>query len=455
MANNSSLKIIETSRVSPPAGSVSATSLPLTFFDVLWLYLAPVERLFFFPFPHSTTEFLSSHLPALKSSLSLALQSFFPLAGNIQLTPETTDKYEIYYTDGDSISFTIAESDRDFAEMCSDNPREISKLKPLVADLPKNISEGIWPVMAIKATVFANYGLVIGITVHHSSCDGSGSTNFMRAWASICRTNNATSVPTVIVDRSIIPDPDGSLYSTIFNDFCNVNIKNLKLGDPNDEMFLSTFKLKEEHIKLLKEVIFREATKRNITVRSSTIVITYAFVWIGYIKAKSHIAKNKESTCSFAVDHRKWFQPAIPDTYLGNCIGLCFIQANTEDLLGKEGFFVACEAMSKAFDEVKKEGINDIKDWMKKAREKMSKTTLSAAGSPRFRVYDVDFGWGKPIKVEITSISRSGAMSVAESGEEPGGVEVGLCFTNHEMEVFKMYFEESLQHISNIKEHLV
>ncbi|KAJ3678619.1 hypothetical protein LUZ60_002422 [Juncus effusus] len=454
MAAKSSLRVIETSKMSPPAGSILTASIPLTFFDVIFLHLPPVEYLFFYAFPHSTSEFLSSYLSTLKSSLSLTLQSFYPLAGNIRLVPEKVEKHEIHCTGDDFVMFTVAESHLDLEELSGDEPRATSELKLMVPGLCKNESNGFATNLAVQVTIFPSRGIVIGIAVHHAVCDGSSIINFMRTWASIHCMNNFTTTLTpasVMIDRSIIPDPNGSIYSATFDGMKNMGTKHSnQVESSNDNTFMSSFILNKEHIKLLKEVLYRESAKRNVQVHSSTVLVTYAFVWIGYIKAKSFIAENKDARCVFAVDLRNYLHPIIPETYFGNCLGPCFLRANTIDLLGQDGFFLACQAIREGFEEVKRDGIKYAKNWVKYLSDSISKMPLSAGGSPRFKVYDVDFGWGKPIKVEITTIASSGGMSITESRDEQGGVEVGLSFTKLEMEVFKKYFEESLQHLSSI-----
>ncbi|XP_078174621.1 malonyl-coenzyme A:anthocyanin 3-O-glucoside-6''-O-malonyltransferase-like [Carex rostrata] len=445
----SSLRIIETTKISPPPGSVPETSIPLTFFDVLWLNSTPVQRLFFYPYQGTTLQFTSSHLPALKSSLSIALQSYFPFAGNIRVAPGTIDKYEIHYRDGDSVTFIVAESDDHHHEFIGDEPRLMSKLKTLVPHLNNNESnDDLQPVLAIQATVFSSHGVAIGITVNHSVCDGSGSVNFMRAWAAICRSSTSNSVSMEhapappIVDRSIIPDSDGSIYTAIVKN--SLSSKDFKLveADENKVLYLASFTLKRDHVNFLKEKFRCEAENRKLAVpHCSTAVVTYAFIWIGYLKAKSTMPdETKDAYCLFAADLRRCIQPAIPENYFGNCIGPCFVQANARELHGPNGFFEACQAISKAFEEVKKVGISDAKDWMKNVQEKVVRKPLSAAGSLRFRVYDVDFGWGKPAKVDIVSVAYSGAMALAESREEQGVVEIGLPFTQQEIEVFKDYY---------------
>ncbi|TVU35688.1 hypothetical protein EJB05_17589, partial [Eragrostis curvula] len=50
----------------------------------------------------------------------------------------------------------------------------------------------------------------------------------------------------------------------------------------------------------------------------------------------------------------------------------------------------------------------------------------SSATAPRFRVYDLDMGFGRPVKVDIVSVAKTGAIAVAESRAGDGGMEVGV-----------------------------
>nr|XP_048334870.1 phenolic glucoside malonyltransferase 1-like [Ziziphus jujuba var. spinosa] len=58
----------------------------------------------------------------------------------------------------------------------------------------------------------------------------------------------------------------------------------------------------------------------------------------------------------------------------------------------------------------------------------------------RFGLYSLYFGWGKPKKMEITSIDRNGAFSLAKSKDGSGGIEIGLVLKKHEMELFGSLF---------------
>jgi hypothetical protein len=69
---------------------------------------------------------------------------------------------------------------------------------------------------------------------------------------------------------------------------------------------------------------------------------------------------------------------------------------------------------------------------------------MGLAGSNRFGVYEIDFGWGRPEKVEIVSIDRGLTIGLAESKDGRGGVEVGLVLNKHVMDLFSTLFLEGL-----------
>ncbi|KAK8537198.1 hypothetical protein V6N13_042144 [Hibiscus sabdariffa] len=69
----------------------------------------------------------------------------------------------------------------------------------------------------------------------------------------------------------------------------------------------------------------------------------------------------------------------------------------------------------------------------------------AAAGSTKLQVYDMDFGWGKPCKVELTHIEGDGAIALAECVGEQGGIEVGIALDYNQMDEFVSIFEQSLK----------
>ena len=171
----------------PTKTSQSPTSLPLTFFDLLWLRFPPVERLFLYELTNSTTFFYETLLPNLKHSLSLTLQYFLPLAGNITW-PSDSSKPIINYVKGDSISFNVVESKESFKDLSSHHC-EASKRHHLIPHL--KISHEKASLLAIQVTLFPNNGFCIGITTHHAALDGKALTTFTKSWSYITCSNKS------------------------------------------------------------------------------------------------------------------------------------------------------------------------------------------------------------------------------------------------------------------------
>ncbi|XP_072986926.1 phenolic glucoside malonyltransferase 2-like [Typha latifolia] len=449
------LRLLETSQISPAQGSIPQTSLPLTFFDVLWLAAGPVERLFFYPFPHTTSHFICSFLPTLKSSLSTTLQTFFPLAGTLRPIPGNDFKFELCYSDGDSISLTVAECvDGGFDILSGSDAREISNLRPFLPQLQKLGDSS--SLLAIQVTVFPGDGVVIGTAVHHAACDGSSSIRFMHSWASACRTGcSAAESNMPIFDRSLIPDPRG-LYTIMAEFILSIEQNKLPgLSEPDAvpaDLFLASFTLTQSHIKKLKEAVLSKADgKNNKSFHLSTFVVTLAYIWVGFVRVREHFSPGlrKEAHLGFAVDFRARMEPSIPAAYFGNCVSPCLLEAiDVGDLVGRDGLRVASEAIGRAIEGLSV-GLKRAHEWPTIFKQIMKEPLMTVAGSPKFRVYDVDFGWGRPEKVEILSIEKSGAISLAESWEDPGGIEIGFVLPKHEVEYVENYLANGLKTLSD------
>ncbi|KAJ3697191.1 hypothetical protein LUZ61_000896 [Rhynchospora tenuis] len=437
------IKIIESIRVAPPPGTTpNKASLPFTYFDVQWIMLPPVERLFFYHYPHPTTHFISSFLPSLKYSLSQALKTYYHLAGGFrQIHGSTDERLEHYYVEGDAVSFTVVECNGPFEELASDHERDVSQFEYLVPVLPR--SGELQSLFSVQVTVFPDRGIVIGISIHHTACDGTSSMQFMHTWAETCLSGASASSAVPIFDRSLISDPS-NMYSFFYN-IAQSFLKSVREGTipiiKPSELVLATFTIKREHIQSLKQLVSAKAEQKKTSFHCSTIVVAFAYIWICFLRAKQ-IDSTKTACLLVAADVRARIQPPLPMEYFGNCLVSCMAIANVANLIQDDGVFVAAETFGKAIDQLSERLKVPRSDEHASLRET---TILSVAGSPKFKVYDVDFGLGRPCKVEIISTTKTGAMSVAESRCEQGGIEIGIAFPKEEMDCFKKYFFEGLK----------
>ncbi|WOL06199.1 phenolic glucoside malonyltransferase 1-like [Canna indica] len=437
------LRVLGTIQVSPPPGTVAESILPLTFLDLIWLNAGAVERVFFYSLPHSTSYFIDSLLPNLKSSLSVSLQQFYPLAGKIRRSPDRDDRYELHYVDGDAVPFTVAENDGDdFDDFSRSHARDFKRVSPLIPQLPKQ-EDGGKRLLALQVTVFPNQGVAIGVTVQHTACDGSSSMRFMSWWAATCARAGGVAAPVPptapVFDRTLVADPR-DLYSVFYKmgkDSAEIMEAMTNKAVPPDAV-IGTFALGADDIRRLKEMV-SSRTKFHC----STIVVLFAFVWVCLVKARA-IESDERSLLIFVADCRGRLQPPLPESYFGNCLTVCFAELTAGELKGEDGTVVAARSIGKAIDVLKEGPFEDAAHWPEKFKNMVSQQPLSVAGSPKLKVYDMDFGWGRPKKVEIPSIRYTGAMSVAESREEEGGVEIGFVLPKHEMEEFEKHFTGGL-----------
>ncbi|KAF8389926.1 hypothetical protein HHK36_024445 [Tetracentron sinense] len=454
MAPPNTVKVLELCRVAPPPDSVTQTSLPLTFFDLPWLRFPPVQRLFFYKSPHSELSFTNSLLPKLKRSLSLTLQHFYPLAGNLIWPPES-EKPVIRYVDGDSVLLTIAESNSDFYHLSGNSARDINESHPLIPHLP--LSDTLAAVLALQVTVFPNSGFCIGMTMHHAVSDGQTATMFRKSWSSICRSGGSSLLPEFlpIYDRFLIKDTDG-LEKNFLNKLVDPNVSDTESNNrslvvmyprtpPDTVKVKGTFELSRADMERLRKwvVTRREKDKQTTPLHATTFVLTCAYVWVCLVRAEG--IRNKMVSLVFVVDCRARLDPPIPATYFGNCITTRKVVAETCEIMGEDGVAVAVEAISEAIRGLDSGVLRGIEEVLSLTHPTEPEWSMEVAGSTRFGVYGTDFGWGRPIKVETPSIGITGAISLAESRNESGGVEVGLALNTLKMEVFTSLFANGLK----------
>jgi hypothetical protein len=279
----------------------------------------------------------------------------------------------------------------------------------------------------------------VGVTVrvHHTTCDGAGSTHFLHTWAGADEHRQLPPPQPPVIDRELIPDPRGlyDIYLSSMPPMVSQDDFEFVLGkhqDPGEDKALATFTLSQQLLQSIKSAVAGEAARRGMVTppRCSSILATYGFIWSCYCQVRR--AKTNMSYFLFSVDQRSRLKPPVPDKYLGNCCCPAIATAPTDEVAagGMVGLFAACAAVAAAVEEEVREGAQDRWDaCVARVKEAVANGTLSVAGSPRFRVYDIDFGFGRPAKVDMVSVAKTGAISVADArvgGGGGGGVEVGI-----------------------------
>jgi hypothetical protein len=306
-------------------------------------------------------------------------------------------------------------------------------------------------VLAVQATLLlpARRGLAIGVVVHHAAADGSSSTHFLHTWAAAaCTRSEASPPPPPVIDRSFLPDAFFQAVPTTGT---------IEAGQMPADQLLATFILSKDDLQRVKDAVAGEAARRGVAPpRCTSLAATLGLVWSCYQRAKEATSSSSTPTASdgrtcliVAVDHRSRTSPPLPDKYLGNFVGPAFTVAPKDALAagGAGGLLSACAAVAAGIDEAVSSGVGtgSMEAWTGRAKEIAGTMgMLSVASSPRFRVYELDMGFGRPAKVDIVSAARTGNVAVAESRRSAGGIEVSVHLPPDGMDRFRKYFDDAI-----------
>ncbi|XP_058766822.1 phenolic glucoside malonyltransferase 1-like [Vicia villosa] len=475
-SNNNHLKIHQHLKVVPPLSSTqtTTTTIPLTFLDIWWLRFHPVERLFFYTLPISQSHpsfFFQNLVPILKSSLSLTLQHFLPLAGKI-IWPLDSSKPYIQFNSNDDdygVSLLMAESNSDFNHLIQNSTKVTSSSRSFIPVLES--TDLFASIVSIQITLFPRNGFSIGISTHHAVLDGKSSTMFVKAWAYLCKNIIETKESPILLpelepllDRESMKDRDG-LSDTLTKNWVNAiskmfpnekgNEKSLKIlpFEPKLEDYVrATFELKREDLNKIKESVLSKSeifnTNEPKAKSLSSFVLTCAYTLVCVAKAIQEIQnERKKFAFLFTIDCRARLEPPIASNYFGNCVLAYFVNTQPLDFIDEDGVCLVAKCIH---EKIKMVIENDV---LEGAKDEPSKFTslmkegyeiIGVAGSNRFDVYESDFGWGRPEKVEIVSIDRGLTIGLAESKDGRGGIEIGLVLDNHVMDVFSTLFLQGL-----------
>ncbi|KAK2637084.1 hypothetical protein Ddye_031876 [Dipteronia dyeriana] len=471
MAIHSTVKVLEHCKISPPPTTSSTppppptTSIPLTFFDLPWLFFSPNQPLFFYGYHHPTSHFLSKSLPTLKQSLSLTLQLFFPFSANLFLPPKP-HKPHFVRTQNDHVWLTVAESsaapdDGEFRRLTRYNPRSVSEFRSLVPDLKTSVSghgQRDLPLLSVQITVFSGSGFCLGFAYHHVAADGRTFDNFIKTWSSLCR-DSAVSLlikksPTF--DRTAIVDRYG-LEEIFLKEWFQRNRNCSSSADEEEEgkltigsetgaefsgMVRATFVFDLTHMDRIKKWIVTQCLTRNqaLPVHLSPYVLTCSFVWVCLVRTffqNGNYFGEDPSYFGFNAGGINRLDYRVPASYFGNCIGFGRSMVVMEELLGEDGMIVAANAIGNTIKRLDKALFDGAEKWVSDWEVFFgSDNHVMVSGSPKVGLYKTDFGWGRPKKIEEISIDKKRGISLVESRDFEGGIEVGLALPKLHMDDF-------------------
>ncbi|XP_057788691.1 uncharacterized acetyltransferase At3g50280-like [Salvia miltiorrhiza] len=453
-----SLPIVSKCRVSPSQKS-TLTELKLSVSDLPMLSCHYIQKGGLFakpPFP------ISDLLSLLKRSLSHSLTHFPPLAGRL-----TTDAAGYVY-------IHCNDEGVDFIHANASHIHVIDLLGSADGDVPEAVKScfafdhavshtgHFRPLLAVQVTELAD-GVFIACSFNHAVADGTSFWNFFNTFAELSRSGVKRisrspdfSRDSVLISSAVLRLPEGGPKVTFSGDapirerifrFSRESILKLKARVNNGNMMITngavnvaelmgkhandTLMCKQKPITPLSWL--RNAVTGNHTnptaaaakAEISSFQSLSALLWRGITRSR-RLPAGETTTFRMAVNCRHRLEPELEPLYFGNAIQSVPTSALAGDVVAGENLRWCAEQLNRTVAAHGDAAARKyVEDWEREPRcfplGNPGGTMVMMGSSPRFPMYDNDFGWGRPVAVRSGRNNKFDGKISAFPGREGGG----------------------------------
>ncbi|KAK7293499.1 hypothetical protein RJT34_16366 [Clitoria ternatea] len=400
-----------------------------------------IPMVFFYP-PDQSTEstlhngFIQQKLKLLKESLSQVLNQFYPFAGRIKdnLSINCNDE-GVHYTEA-KVSYSLIEffNQPNFSSCI----HKFLPNQPILEASPEGYTT------MIQVTCFACGAIVIGTFISHMIADGAAASYFLNTWGSTTRGEfqHAFEFPKFDTPfpRNIACPQDSNATA-----FCGQFLKKGKLATTRllfDKEAISKLRVHGASL------IVQNPTRVEVVISLLCKCIAKAF--------KANTGLEGPTLVTHAVNMRPRASPNFPKSYMGNFVwmatALMSSKGNAIDEVLPE-LVIKLRKVVTAIDSDFVKGFEDEGGFVKysEVSKRFYETGSSVALTSgvnnvhfvswcNFGLYDVDYGWGKPIWVSCTPNSSNSEFfnSVILTDTPLGnGIEAWVYLNDDDMTMFQ------------------
>ncbi|KAE8695585.1 hypothetical protein F3Y22_tig00110704pilonHSYRG00019 [Hibiscus syriacus] len=462
-----SVNLVSKTMVFPDQKS-SLGDLKLSVSDLPMLSCHYIQKGCLFNRPSIPTNSLVS---LLKQSLSKTLSFFPPLAGRLY----TDEKGYIYITCNDAgVEFQHAMCTTSFIRDVI-GPLHVPQFVKGFFCFDKTVSYNghFKPIMAVQVTELGD-GIFIGCSVNHAVTDGTSFWNFFNNFAEICRIisddSNMSieriarqpdfSRESVLISPAILQAPEGGpkvtfnenepLSERIFS-FNREAILELK-AKVNNSVVNGDFNAVEILGKQRNDKHYTETALVSKTAEISSFQSLSALLWRAVTRARK-LPASKTTTFRMAVNCRHRLNPKLDPLYFGNAIQSIPTYASAGDVTSRDLRWCAQQlnVSVRAHDDETVRRF--VRNWEKDPRcfplGNFDGASMTMGSSPRFPMYDNDFGWGRPLAVRSGGANKfDGKISAFPGREGNGSVDLEVVLPPETMAAIE-YDVEFMQYVVN------
>ncbi|KAF5747606.1 BAHD acyltransferase DCR [Tripterygium wilfordii] len=304
------------------------------------------------------------------------------------------------------------------------------------------------PLVAVQVTELAD-GVFIGCTVNHAVTDGTSFWHFFNTFAEVCKgAKKISNTPkftrnTVFNSPAVLEFPVGGPKATFSGEeplrerifhFSREAILQLKYRANNGTLLQCAEILGKQcndHLKVVNgdangkiTPVLETVLKNNRTTEISSFQSLSAQLWRSVTRARK-LAPSKTTTFRMAVNCRRRLEPQLHPYYFGNAIQSIPTLASAGELLASDlcwGADLLHKNVVAHGDATVRRG---IKDWEREPRVfplgNFDGASITMGSSPRFPMFDNDFGWGRPLAVRSGRANKFDGKISAFPGREGNG----------------------------------
>lgn len=369
---------------------------------------------------------VKSILEKLKESLSLTLVHFYPLAGRLATQKqENPPSYSVYIDCNNSpgAKFIYATGNLTISDIVS--PVDVPLVVQSFFDHDRAINHDghSLSLLSIKVTELID-GMFIGCSINHVVADGTSYWNFLNIFSNTFRAlGKNPEIPRPPILTRWFPDGYGPI---------------LNLPYSHSDQFTSRFEvppIRERIFHFSSKSIAQLKSKANSECKTNKISSFQAvsgLVWRSMVRARGH-PHDQETYCMMAVNNRSRMEPPLPNEYFGNSVQILGAKASAGELM-EHGFGWAArrlhETVASHSDVVVREW---VEKWIKdpcvyQLRQLFNPFSTIMASSPRFPMYENEFGMGKAVAIRSGYANKSDGIVAFYPGYEGGGsMDLEVC----------------------------
>ncbi|KAJ4950179.1 hypothetical protein NE237_027011 [Protea cynaroides] len=389
-----------------PRKELGRRECPLVTFDLPYLTFFYNQKLLLFK---GQGVELEEMVEKMKESLGEILVNFYPLAGRLGKDEEGIIRV---VCDAENVGVEVVEAVADGIGVAELGDDESSSLMQEIVPYTgvQNLEGFHHPLLAVQFTKLRD-GLAIGCAFNHAILDGNSTWHFMNSWAEVCRGSSVISVP---------PFHDRTKAR-------NTRVK-LDLPPPSNSTEEVPPQMREKIFRFSGASIDKIKSNLNSIVSNgskpfSTFQSLAVHIWQAITRAR-HLNPEDYTVFTIFADCRKRVDPPMSESYFGNLIQAVFTVTAAGALLVNSPTFGA-SLVQKAIEMHDSKAIeNRNKEW--EAAPKLFQwkdagpNCVAVGSSPRFQVYDIDFGWGKPDTVRSGRNNKFDGMVYLYQGKNGG-----------------------------------